>query len=169
MRRCRWIIFVALAALLSTSSTTSAFESVKGPASGGVLRTKDSTSRLKGWQSDDRRFLRSDTNSPQPDIIDEERDTGISVLFGKLKNSVGKLKLQYADSRKNKFLKKMEEMYQGGSTPEKLAELYGSTKKLKLQEDFVQYYKWRQSWTAQGRVYPRPGTVKRVPTLKRLD
>ncbi|KAE9325046.1 hypothetical protein PR003_g16584 [Phytophthora rubi] len=160
MRRLRWILLVALAALLSTSDTTSAFKSVKGPASRGP---KDSTTGPKSWHSDDRRLLRSVINSPKPDDVDEERAGVISMLLGKFKFEyiVRKLFLHYADWRKNKFLRKMDEMYKAGMTPENLDGLYGPTKKLTLQRDFRKYYKWKKSWATQ-REYPQPGTVKRV-------
>ncbi|KAE8965402.1 hypothetical protein PR001_g28372 [Phytophthora rubi] len=161
MRKLRCILFVALATLLSISDTTSASKSVKGPTSGGPPRTQDLTTGPKDWHSDDRRLLRSDINSPEPYSIDEER----SAFFGKLKKTARRIQLRFANMRMRKFMKKMDKMYQGGSTPEKLAELYGSTEKLKLQKVFAQYYKWKQSWKTQGHgVYPRPGTVKRLPT-----
>ncbi|KAE8958438.1 hypothetical protein PF005_g31328 [Phytophthora fragariae] len=164
MRKLRCILFVALATLLSISDTTSASKSVKGPTSGGPPRTQDLTTGPKDWHSDDRRLLRSDINSPEPYSIDEER----SAFFGKLKETARRIQLRFANMRMRK--KKMDKMYEGGSTPEKLAELYGSTEKLELQEDFAQYYKWKQSWKTQvHRVYSRPGTVKRPPTLERLD
>ncbi|KAE9279012.1 hypothetical protein PR003_g28352 [Phytophthora rubi] len=120
MCRLRWILFVALATLLSTSDTTSTFKPVKSPVSGGPPRTQDPTIGPKDWHSDDRRFLRSDIKYMEPNSIDEER----SRLFDKFKDRVHELKLRYAKMRMRKFMKKMEDMYEGGSTPEKLAELY---------------------------------------------
>ncbi|KAE8969231.1 hypothetical protein PR001_g27437 [Phytophthora rubi] len=118
MPRLRWILFVALATLLSTGDAASAFKSVKGPAS---------------------RLLRSDINTPEPNRIDEER----SALFGNLKKSARGMKLRYENSRASKFWKKMGKMYEDGATPQKLGELYGP-KKGKLQEDFAMYYRWKQ-------------------------
>ncbi|KAE9279011.1 hypothetical protein PR003_g28351 [Phytophthora rubi] len=119
MPRLRWVLFVALATLLSTGDAASAFKSVKGPAS---------------------RLLRSDINTPEPNRIDEER----SALFGNLKKSVRGMKLRYANSRASKFLKKMAKMYEQGATPQTLAERHGP-KKGKLQENFAMYYKWKQN------------------------
>ncbi|OWZ12360.1 hypothetical protein PHMEG_00014495 [Phytophthora megakarya] len=59
----------------------------------------------------------------------------------------------------NRNLIKMEKMFEQGTTPETLYKLYGSTKKLRLQQEFREFYKWRISWRNQ-RAYPRPGLVK---------
>ncbi|ETI29735.1 hypothetical protein F443_23149, partial [Phytophthora nicotianae P1569] len=71
----------------------------------------------------------------------------IKENFSEFKAIINKMKPH------NRALTKMEKMFRRGVTPENLEQRYGSTRKVKLQEEFRQFYRWRSSWQQQ-RPYP---------------
>ncbi|EGZ08197.1 hypothetical protein PHYSODRAFT_306225 [Phytophthora sojae] len=164
MRWFTWAVLTVLAAVLAASNATSLDLGQNTAAD----TTSDSQNDSDAYG---KRYLAGVVDSPQVDYVKEERNvlsSGVSTLISKLKRSVRKLKLHYEDLRKKRFLTKMEVMFKAGTTPEKLADLYGSTKKVKLQTEFRQFYKWRSGWTEQAQKYPKPGNLKAIPKLERL-
>ncbi|OWZ21989.1 hypothetical protein PHMEG_0003386 [Phytophthora megakarya] len=74
----------------------------------------------------------------------------ITNLLGKVKTSVNRLRYRK--------LTKYENLYRKNTTPEDLAKKYGTTK-AQFQEEYRQFFKWRESWKIQ-RPYPFPNKRK---------